>query len=129
MTSERRLRSIFRQELHRFAQVYPHVAGVRLILRAKHPEANTTARDLGWYDYETRAVSLIRAALQRSEGHLRGIIRHELGHAADTETTFGYEARADRIAAEVCNSPIRYTKEGLQHATHGKPKRPGWLHK
>lgn len=129
MTSERRLRSIFRQELHRFAQVYPHVAGVRLVLRARHPEPDATARDLAWYDYGTRAVYLIRAALSRSEGHIRGVLRHELGHAADTETTFGYEARADRIAGKVCGVPIRYTKEGLQHATHGKPKRPGWLHK
>ena len=104
---------------------------MRLVLTARHhlPAKDRTPRDLAWYMPSTRTVYLFEAALRRSPGHLRGLIRHELGHAADLRLDApGCERRADRLALRATGAPIRYTAEGLQHATHGVPWRPSWLH-
>ena len=123
-------RRIFNQELRAFTVAFPSCAKVRLVIRARHfePASKLTDRDLAWFDDDAKTVCLLRKALKRSAGSIRGIIRHELGHACDPSWEPGEEKRADDIAREVCGSPIRYTKDGVQHATHGNPKRPSELH-
>jgi hypothetical protein len=128
MTSAR-AHEIFRQEHQTFTHRFPWVADVRFYLRRKHIEPNPSARDLGWWDPENRTVNLLRSSLTRSEGQIRGILRHELGHAADRSDAPGHERRADALARAATGRPIRYTRrESLQHVTHGKPGRPDWLH-
>lgn len=121
---------IFSEELARFQATFPRLKPVRLQLRKRHFDPTATAdRDVGWYDQGTHTVYLMERVLGRSAGHVRGIIRHELGHAADDRLAAkGAEKRADRLALQACGVPIRYTKEGLQHATHGKAERPRCLH-
>lgn len=130
-TTERQLGRIWAAESRAFAAAFPHTAAVRLALTSRHhlPAAERTPRDLAWYMPAERTIYLFTAALQRSPGHIRGLLRHELGHAADKRLDApGCERRADRLAARATGAPIRYTAEGLQHATHGTPRRPDWLH-
>lgn len=120
---------MFDEELRRFAEVCPRVAGLHLVITPRHFLPEPRPRDLAWYDVDERVVCFVRSALDRSPACLRGVIRHELGHAADERVLEdGSEKRADQIAQRVTGSPILYTKEGVQHATHGRPGRPAWLH-
>lgn len=125
----KRAKSIFAAELISFAARYPRAKGCRLAIRAKHFLPHPEPRDLAWYDPAAHMVTLTRAALERSNGCILGIIRHELGHAADPKVDIdrGCEIRADRIALDVTGTPIRYTADGVQHATHGVVGRPRWL--
>lgn len=128
MTSAR-AHEIFREERALFQRRFPWVADVRLFLRRRHIEPNPSRRDLGWWNPADRTVNLLRSGLTRSEGQIRGILRHELGHAADRSDAPGHERRADDLAHKATGQPIRYTRrESLQHVTHGKPGRPRWLH-
>lgn len=122
-------RAVFARELARFAAKYPCAAGCRFTIRAKHFLPRPEPRDLAWYDPDSHTITLTVAALDRSTGSILGIIRHELGHAADhrVDVDRGCEARADRIAQAVTGSPIRYTADGVQHATVGTVGRPKWL--
>ena len=121
--------SVFATELERFAAKYPRAKGCRLVIRAKHFLPHPEPRDLAWYDPAAHAVTLTLAALDRSVGSILGIVRHELGHAADprVDVDRDCEARADRIALAVTGMPIRYTADGVQHATVGASPRPKWL--
>jgi hypothetical protein len=124
------LRRIFLDERAKFAKTFPQTADCGLVLRARHfiPAHKRKDRDFAWYDYDTQCVYIVRAALEQSEGCIRGIIRHELGHAVDdSPVRKGAERRADRLARRATGAPIRYTADGLQHATHGRPGRPAWL--
>ncbi len=123
------VRAVFAKELELFAAQYPRAAGCRLSIRARHFLSNPAPRDLAWYDPDAHTVTLTAAALDRSVGSILGIIRHELGHAADyrVDVDRGCEARADRIALAVTGNPIRYTADGVQHATVGTVGRPKWL--
>lgn len=122
-------KALFATELAAFATQYPRAKGCRLAIRAKHFLPNPEPRDLAWYDPDAHTVTLTRAALDRSNGCILGIIRHELGHAADprVDVDRGCETRADRIALAVTGLPIRYTADGVQHATHGVVGRPSHL--
>lgn len=120
---------IYREEREHFARTYPVVADVQLLIITDHYKANSRPRDVAWYDSRERSIYLLRHALGRSEACLRGVLRHELGHAADPRLDApGCERRADRIAELATGKPILYTKEGIQHTTHGIPYRPDWLH-
>ncbi|MFH1465601.1 MAG: hypothetical protein ABIO70_14535 [Pseudomonadota bacterium] len=125
--TEKQAKSVFAHELSRFAAIYPVVKGTRLVFRARHYLKHPEARDLAWHEADARTVYLLRSALTRSPACLRGIFRHELGHACDPDFGPGGEARADRIARRVLGVPVRYTRDGVQHATHGAPTRPSWL--
>jgi hypothetical protein len=121
---------MFREERDRFALIFPSVADVRLVFITEHFDGSKAReRDVAWFDLRDGDIYIVRRSLSRSLGCLRGVIRHELGHAADPDIEkAGCERRADRIAELVTGVPIRYTKEGIQHATHGEPYRPDWLH-
>lgn len=130
--TEHELRKIWATELPRFVAAFPAVAGVKLALRVRHyklTKDERLPRDLAWYDPRCRTVCVMRDVLNRSAGAVRGILWHELGHAADTDIDrSGREARADRLAKRATGVPVRYTAEGLQHASHGHAGRPRWLH-
>lgn len=128
--SQRVVERMFREERDRFALIFPAVADVRLVFITEHFDGSKAReRDVAWFDLRDGDIYIVRRSLSRSLGCLRGVIRHELGHAADPDIEkAGCERRADRIAELVTGVPIRYTKEGIQHATHGEPYRPDWLH-
>ena len=123
--SELEAARIFAEEASAFAAAFPWLPPVRLVIRTRHYRARTAARDLAWYEIDRGEVCLLRAALARSAGSVRGILRHELGHAADLDVRKrGAEARADRLAWIATGAPVRYTADGVQHATHGEAERP-----
>ena len=129
--SEAYVQRIFEEERARFMAAFPRMPDVRLAVRDRHYRVRgVDARDLAWYDIGGRTVYILRSAFSRSDGAIRGILRHELGHAADVDVgKKGSEARADRLALLATGVPVRYTADGVQHATHGQPGRPGWLHR
>ena len=132
------VRKAYLAERERFAEFVPDVLGIELVFESRHyldevpaksRNGGRTSRDLAWLELDDGHIHLFVGALDRSMGHIIGVLRHELGHAIDERIDEpGCERRADRLAALVTGSPIRYTREGLQHATHGIPRRPGWLH-
>ena len=122
----RRARALFNVEAHRFRAAFPTMPPVRFRIAARHFLPNPAARDLAWFD--NGVIVLTRAALARSEATVRGILRHELGHAADARIDApGSEARADRLAGQA-SGPVNYDREGLQTTGKGTA-RPGWLHR
>ena len=129
MLTKKRVLELFEEERDLFAKTFPDVDDVGLKIVARHFKKNPIRRDLAWYDTSDRCVYLVKSGLERSLACLRGVIRHELGHAADVKIKeSGAEARADKLAFIATKHPILYTEEGLQHTTHGKEGRPKWLH-
>lgn len=126
-----RLRAIFQEELALVNREFPRTRGVKLKVRAQHylPASQRTSRDVAWYDPTTKTVSVVRDALGLPGSSLRGVIRHELGHAADRRIDDPEcERRADRLSRQATGKPIRYDRHGLQNAEKGVARRPGWLH-
>lgn len=127
--TDRELGKVWARESAAFARAFPHTGKVCLHLVDRHYLPHPRPRDLAWYVPGERAIYLTRAALARGAGVVTGLLRHELGHAADRHLDApGCERRADRLALRATGKPIRYTAEGLQHATRGEPYRPDWLH-
>lgn len=117
---------IFAEEQAAFARVYPSALSVRFCIRKRHFLPKPAERDYAWFEPATRWICLTRRGLALSEGHVRGILRHELGHAVDAQIDApGAERRADRIA-EVAGG-VRYLRD-LQHARRGVKLRPAHLH-
>lgn len=57
--------------------------------------------------------------------NLVGLIRHELGHLADTHVRqSGSERRADAIAKKVTGQAIRYDRDDIQTVGSGVSPRP-----
>jgi hypothetical protein len=129
MLKEDRVVRLYEEERDRFSALFPGVLDVDLVFDKVHFFDKPTPRDVAWYDSSDNCIHLVKAALSRSLACLRGVLRHELGHAVDVRLNEpGAEARADRIALFVTGHPILYTEEGIQHTTHGRPGRPKWLH-
>ena len=129
MPSESAVRKMFYDERNAFSETFPSVSYTELVFIDKHFFKDPIERDVAWYDIGEHKIYLVRKALSRSMDCLRGVIRHELGHAADDYIDDpGAEARADRLALEATGEPILYTEEGIQHTTEGRPGRPKWLH-
>jgi hypothetical protein len=125
-------RRLFTAERATFRQAFPNMPSVRLVIRARHflPASELTPRDLAWYDADRQTLCLMRSALARSRATIQGVIRHELGHAADERIDNpGSERRADALALQATGVPVRYDDEGLQNSSRGNPVRPGWLHR
>lgn len=125
-------RHLFAAERVAFRRAFPNMPHVRLTIRARHflPAAELTPRDLAWYDAGRQTLCLMRSALTRSRATIQGVIRHELGHAADERIDLpGSERRADAMALQATGVPVRYDDEGLQNSKRGNPVRPEWLHK
>jgi hypothetical protein len=130
MVTLAQIAAIYTAERAAFARTFPAVADVQLLIITEHYKPNRSRRDVAWYDSRDRSIYLVSNALrERSAACLTGVLRHELGHAADPRLDApGCERRADRIALIATGQPILYTQEGIQHSTHGVPYRPDWLH-
>lgn len=127
--TDRQVKRMFREERAAFAEHFPQVAQVGLVITPKHYERDAIPRDVAWFDQTDGQIYLIRKALWRELDCLRGVIRHEFGHVADEHINEpGCERRADRIAYLVTGEPILYTTEGIQHTSRGVAYRPDWLH-
>lgn len=127
--SERAVARMFEEERAVFSKTFPDVLRVGLAIIDRHFVDGERPRDVAWFDEQDNHIYLVRKSLSRSLNCLRGVIRHELGHAVDEHINEdGCERRADYLAELATGVPIRYTKEGLQHATRGEPYRPDWLH-
>lgn len=125
------LKKLFLREQAKFAELYPRVGGVGLVVldESCSPGSPCRRRDLAWYDPKDTTVGLIKRALTYPRSTLTALLRHELGHAADpTPRKRGAEARADQIAWDVTGVPIRYDTAGLQTTGPGG-RRPSWLHR
>jgi hypothetical protein len=129
MVSKRDILRIYRAERAKFAALCPDVLDVELVLVDRHFDPDAGDRDIAWFEQSDNSIYFVKRGLAKSLGHIVGILRHELGHAIDDRINEpGCERRADRLARKATGSPIRYTRDGLQHATHGVARRPGWLH-
>jgi hypothetical protein len=125
-------RHLFAAERAAFRRAFPNMPPVQLTIRARHflPTTKRTPRDLAWYDADRQTLCLMRSALTRSRATIQGIVRHELGHAADERIDLpGSERRADALALRATGTPILYDDEGLQNSKRGNPVRPEWLHR
>lgn len=127
--TSRRLGQIFEHERSVFARTFPWVENVWIEIWPEHFIDRPCARDLAWYDPSFLRVCVVRGILRHPEHTVRGIIRHELGHAADVNLKdAGRERRADQLAKKATGRPILYDANGLQSSSRGKPGRPKWLH-
>jgi hypothetical protein len=121
-----RARNIFREERRRFAAVYPRVANATLEI-VDAPclgDGACERRDLARCYPPTGEVHLLRRALT-SEARVRGLLRHELAHAADRSwTRKGREQRADDIAERVTGQRVYYDHEDVQTTRRGTYPRP-----
>ena len=126
-----RARAIFREERPRFAAVYPRAAKATLTIVDSECLGRGTcaSRDLAECFTDTGEVRLLRRALT-SVARVRGLLRHELAHAADARIRErGREQRADDIAERVTGERIYYDAEGVQTLQRGTYPRPRHLHR
>ena len=121
-----RARAIFREERKRFAAVFPRLARATLtIVDALCLEGGECeARDLARCFVADIEIELLRRALT-SEARVRGLLRHELSHAADLRVLEpGREQRADDIAERVTGERVYYDRDDVQTTRHGTYPRP-----
>ena len=110
-----------------FAKRYPHVAKYKLaVIEAPCVSDDHCApRDYAFCDPRRRVVGLHFRVFTRPRTVLRGLLYHELAHAADPSLG---EAETDALARRVTGKTIRYTPDGVQ--TIGKGRRRGaWIYK
>lgn len=138
MSRAANIRQMFSEELETFAAAFPNgafpIVIVRLEFRKRHFLPKPQARDLAWYEPDNRIICIVRRAIgAHTMSCLRGIVRHELGHAVDHALGFidqpRAERRADIHAGHATGTPVHYTKDGVQHASRGVAVRPAWLPK
>lgn len=107
------------------ASRYPVVRGVKLVICRKHFLTRPKARDLAWYDLDTRTIHLVERALEGPDGRVAGLLAHELGHAADPVPDAPYaERRADAMAKKATGIAVRYDKDDVQNLKRGVTPRP-----
>lgn len=125
--TRRAVRTLFLSERAQFARRFPRVAKVKLRIVAKHYLSRPNPRDFAWYDPETHDISITARLLTQDPDIIHGILRHELGHAADAHVDLPEaEARADLLALRATGEPIRYQND-LQHVRKGRVGRPRYL--
>lgn len=113
-----------------FAVIAPEVRHARLKIvnrRCAHGDG-CALRDLAWM--QGGDVFLLRRALAHGRDVVRGLLAHELGHAADPDVWLpGSEQRADDIAERATGHRIRYTRRlRVQTFGPGIYPRPSDLH-
>lgn len=97
---------------------------------SRHFDRSAEWRDLAWYDPNDHTIYVVDRLRHFGIGTRLGILRHELGHAADAHLSQrGAERRADAIAERVTGSPIRYDRHDVQNAHRGTVGRPAHLPK
>ena len=102
-------------------------------------EAGHAGRAFGFYDPDELQIGLSPDLEAEDLDRIRGIIRHEFGHAVDEmyanstierkigfQLSDGAEARADAIAVALWG-PLGYDADDIQRAGLSR-RRPGYLH-
>lgn len=88
-------------------------------------------------------IRMSRKSFEHDISRFDGVLRHELGHAADMlmpgRSLFDWcankeiflattpEVRADQVAHAIWGTPILYDKDTVQNVKYGKPGRPAHL--
>jgi hypothetical protein len=124
--------ALARREQARFAAYSARCAVVdwRVTARPYPGRRRGTVRDLAvcYTRLEVVRIVVTERLLALPRANVVGVIRHELGHAADPDTSRpGAERRADRIAAAVTGTPIRYDARDVQTTGPGVTPRPARL--
>jgi len=123
-------RAVFEAQRRLFARLHPDVAAFELrIVDSRCPTGRRScaARDLAWM--EGRGVYLLRRALALPVDRVRGLLAHELGHAADdARHEPGSEQRADDLAERALGRRVRYDARDVQTLGRGRWPRPARLH-
>ena len=127
-----RISKVWGEEVVRASVPFPGIlerVGARVT-----PEAGLTGRAFGFFDEEGSTVGLSPRLEAEPEERIRGIIRHELGHACDLlfrpdlPGELGSEARADLVAELIWNSPVTYDFWEVQTSSPRGAPRPKHLH-
>lgn len=122
-------RRVFAAQRALFARLHPRVRGASLHIvdRACPTSAPCAARDLAWM--VGGDVYLLRRALRLPAANVRGLLAHELGHAADDRAYEPRsERRADALAARALGLKVGYDDGDVQALGRGRSPRPGNLH-
>jgi hypothetical protein len=118
------LQDLFEEQRAKF----PAARGCQLRLVRRHFVTHPTSRDLGWY--EDGCIYLMEKILRAPRHRVLGIVRHELGHAADPDIgTPGAEQRADDIVLRCTGERINYDAGDIQTVAPGTYPRPLHLHR
>ncbi len=126
-------RALFTRERARMAKSFPWVANAKLLfVEGACPGGGSCAkRDFATTQTLTREIRLATRALTLSNANVRGLLLHELGHAADLNVREpGAEQRADDLVEYATGSLVRYDRNSVQTmAKSGTYPRPGHLHR
>jgi hypothetical protein len=130
------VQAMFRRERARFERVLgpllpPRALPELVLVDVRCPAgAPCRERDLAYAEAGTRPrIVLATRALRLPAANVRGLLRHELGHAYDPWLARpGREQRADDLAEYVTGAPIRYDARDIQTTGRGTWPRPRRLH-
>lgn len=123
---------MFSRERAAFAVHFPWVAKTKFFLLDEQciDRGHCAERDLALSMIRPAAVYMVKRALKLPVANVRGLIRHELGHIADTSRSRkGSEQRADDIAEFVTGRKISYDEYDVQTTAAGRYPRPLYLHR
>ena len=128
--TKKQAENLFREQLTGFRR-YFQLKGVKLVIHDRFftPECYSY-RSLAWADSNLWTVNLVRRVLEFSDDSIIALMRHEIGHLADTyRDTPGAEQRADDIAELVFGDRINYSgPHKIQTIGNGEYPRPKELH-
>lgn len=128
-----RISKVWREEVLRASAPFPGL--LEQVQARVTPEAGLTGRAFGFFDEEDSTVGLSPRLEAEPEERIRGIVRHELGHACDLlfrpdlPGECGSEARADVVAELIWGSPVRYDSWEVQTSSPRGGPRPKHLHR
>ncbi len=129
-----RLHAAWERDRALFARVYPRLARaeLRVVGRACTLPGKCAFRDLAYAEPEGDTVVVLARLADLPAANIAGLLRHELGHLADTvpyRLNAGREQAADDIAEAVTGERIYYDKRAVQTLSRGEWPRPLWLHR
>lgn len=124
-------RHLFENERAAFLEEFPAMPFVGLrITEEACPHPPCEHRDFASYDVEDHVVTFTERVLSLPIENVVGLIRHELGHAADEKIDeFGAEQRADDLAERATGERIYYDPHDVQTIAPGRYPRPTYLHR
>lgn len=137
-----RLQVIFAEERARFARAFPGVARAELtVVDALCPSSTRACRPRDVAECalgEHPNITVVQRLGRAPEATIRGVYRHELGHAASwwevragrqPRRGIGAEQWADDLAEKATGERVNYDAQGLQTIGPGTYPRPAWLHR
>lgn len=130
--SSKEVLRIFSRERSRFARYFGHISGATLqIVDRPCLVAGCELRSVADADVSTGQIRIVNRLLGMGTGTVTGVLRHELGHLADSDISRDEaELRADAIALLVTGEPVRYNRRLIQTSdSTGIWPRPRSLHR